>query len=89
MVQNVIFLPSTGASGGILMAASERFFRVGNPHLTDNTVSGTLTMLSENKEWSITGVYGPQSDNEKNIVNARNNKPETNYAPCMAIAGRF
>jgi hypothetical protein len=65
MAQNVIFLPSTGASGGILMAASERFFRLDNPHLTDNTVSGTLTMLSENKEWSITGVYGPQSDNEK------------------------
>jgi hypothetical protein len=59
MAQNVIFLPSTGASGGILMAASERFFRLDNPHLTDNTVSGTLTMLPENKEWSITGVYGP------------------------------
>lgn len=65
MSQNMAFLPSVGASGGILLAASERYFRLDNPHLTTNTVSATITMLSDNKEWSITGVYGPQSDSEK------------------------
>jgi hypothetical protein len=45
-------------------------------------------MLSDNKEWSITGVYGPQVDNE-NHIHAGNYTPETIHAPSMAAAGRF
>jgi hypothetical protein len=30
-----------------------------------NTVSATITMLAENKTWTLTGVYGPQSDKDK------------------------
>jgi hypothetical protein len=48
-----------------LIAASERFFTLSQPQLTNNTVSAKMTMLAENKVWSITGVYGPQSDEDK------------------------
>lgn len=68
MVNNAVYLPSVGASGGILLlAASERFFNIGQPNLTMNTVSATISMLAENKEWTITGVYGPQADADKII----------------------
>lgn len=65
MVQNAFFLPSVGASGGILITASDRYFNLHTPVYSGNTVSATLRMLADNKEWSITGVYGPQTDNEK------------------------
>jgi len=65
MAANVASLPSVGVCGGILIAASERFFTVTQPYLTNNTISATITMLSENKTWTLTGVYGPQSDADK------------------------
>ena len=65
MANNVVCLPSIGASGGILIAASERFFRIQQTSLTPNTVTATITMLAENTSWSITGVYGPQADIDK------------------------
>lgn len=65
LAQNTVFLPSVGASGGILMAASAQFFTLGSPHYTTHSVSATLTMLADNTQWTITGVYGPQSDNDK------------------------
>lgn len=65
MASNVAFLPAIGVCGGILLAASERFFTISQPHLTTNTVSAKITMLAENKKWSITGVYGPQSEQIK------------------------
>ena len=65
MANNVVCLPSIGASGGILIAASERFFRIQQTSLTPNTLTATITMLAENTSWSITGVYGPQADTDK------------------------
>jgi hypothetical protein len=65
LANNVAFLPSVGARGGILIAASDHFFNISQPHLTAHTVSATITMLAENKTWTITGVYGPQSDVDK------------------------
>jgi exonuclease III len=62
MAQNFVALPSIGASGGILIAVSARFFCLDDPHLTTNTVSASLRMLADNTKWSISGVYGPQSD---------------------------
>jgi hypothetical protein len=35
---NVASLPSVGVCGGILIAASERFFTVTQPYLTNNTI---------------------------------------------------
>jgi len=65
MANNVVCLPSIGASGGILIATSERFFRIQQTSLTPNTVTATITMLAKNTSWSITGVYGPQADADK------------------------
>lgn len=65
LAQNCVTLPSIGASGGILLAASQRFFRLQHLQTTTNTVSADVVMLADNQTWSITGVYGPQSDAEK------------------------
>ena len=89
MAQNVVFLPSAGASGGILMAASERFLRLDNPHLTANTVSTTLTMMADNKKWSLTGVYGPQSDNEKVLFMQEITGLKQLMLPAWLILGDF
>jgi exonuclease III len=65
MASNAVSLPAVGVCGGILVAASERFFTLTQPFLTLNTVTAKLTMLAENKEWSISGVYGPQNEADK------------------------
>lgn len=65
MANNIVSLPSVGVYGGILIAASERFFTLSQPFLTTNTVTAKLTMLAKNKEWSISGVYGPQNEADK------------------------
>lgn len=89
MAQNMVFLPSMGASGGILLAASDRYFRLENPHTTTNTVSATLKMLSNNTEWSITGVYGPQSDNEKVLFMQEITDLKHQMLPVWLILGDF
>jgi hypothetical protein len=86
MVCNVVCLPSVGASGGILIAASEWFFKVQQTHQTLNTVSASITMLTENKVWSITGVYGPQADSDKTLFFARNQGSETTCPTRMATS---
>ena len=48
LVTNCTFLPSSGASGDILIAASERFFKLLPMQITEHTVSGRITMLEEN-----------------------------------------
>jgi hypothetical protein len=68
MAQNTYSLPSIGASGGILLAASSWFFQLDNPHVSANSISVTLTMLADNRKWSLTRVYGSQSDQEKVIL---------------------
>jgi hypothetical protein len=55
LATNVAFLPAVGV-WGILIAAYERFFTLSQPLLTTNTILARLTMLVENKVWSITGV---------------------------------
>lgn len=89
MAQNVAFLPSNGASGGILLAAFERFFRLDNPHLTANTISASLTMLSDNRVWSLTGVYGPQSDAEKLLFMEEIKNLKTHMLPAWLLLGDF
>lgn len=67
MIDNIAVLPSIGASWGILIAASNHFFNLSQPHATAHTISTTVTMLAEQKTWTMTGVYGPQTDAEKLI----------------------
>jgi len=71
------------------MAASERFFKLGNPHLTPNSVSATLTILADNKEWSLTGVYGPQSDNDKMLFMQEITNLKQLMLPAWLLLGDF
>ncbi|KAM0825513.1 hypothetical protein ACQ4PT_069506 [Festuca glaucescens] len=62
---NYAFLPSIGTSGGIILSVSDAFFTLSDVHVTANTLSASITMLSEGTTWSITCVYGPQGESEK------------------------
>lgn len=64
---NFCFLPSCGASGGILIAAKNNILQVQNPLLTVNTISATLFDIKRQTSWMVTGVYGPQGDLEKKM----------------------
>jgi hypothetical protein len=89
MAQNFVSLPSAGASGGILIAVSDRFFKLQNPRVTANTISATITMLAENIDWSITGVYGPQADNEKILFMKEIADPKQQMLPAWLLLGDF
>jgi exonuclease III len=89
MAQNMAYLPSIGTSRGVLIAASDRYFRVDNPYTTVNTVSATIKMLSDNKECSITGVYGPQSDSEKHLFMQEINELKSQMLPTWLLLGDF
>jgi len=65
LARNCSFLPSIGAAGGILMAMSDQFFSMSPLQTTNHSVSAEITMLEENVTWCLTGVYGPQNDQEK------------------------
>jgi exonuclease III len=59
---NFAYRPSIGTSGGILLAVSDAHFSLSNVHITANSVSASVTALSDGSAWSITCVYGPQGD---------------------------
>lgn len=89
LAKNAVFLPSTGASGGILLAASDRFFRLTNTHQNTNSISATITLLADNKEWSITGVYGPQSDSDKILFMQEITDLKQHMLPAWLVLGDF
>jgi hypothetical protein len=64
---NYTTLPAQGVGGGILLAANEHFFTLHTPHFTAHTVSADIVMHADNKTWTVTRVYVPQEDNEKEI----------------------
>ncbi|WVZ96688.1 hypothetical protein U9M48_042292 [Paspalum notatum var. saurae] len=64
-LNNMAVLPATDTRGGILLAASEDYFTLSQISTTTYTVSALVTMKSDNSNWWITGVYGPQSDSDK------------------------
>lgn len=40
-------------------------FDLQNCHTTTNTVSADVVMRADDTTWTVTGVYGPQGDEEK------------------------
>jgi exonuclease III len=58
-------LTANGIRGGILLGVSENYFAIQNHHATAYTISTDVPMKADNTTWTITGVYGPQDDNEK------------------------
>jgi exonuclease III len=64
-VQNYSFLPSRGASGGILIAVSDNHIRLISSSHSENALTVKLQMLNDAMEWHLTGVYGPQAETDK------------------------
>ncbi|KAM0822740.1 hypothetical protein ACQ4PT_071319 [Festuca glaucescens] len=64
-IANYAFLPAIGTSGGMILSVSDAFFTLSDVHVSANTLSASITMLSEGTSWSITCVYGPQSESDK------------------------
>jgi exonuclease III len=62
---NYAFIPAIGTSGGMILSVSHAFFTISNVHATANTLSASITMLSEGTTWSISCVYGPQGESDK------------------------
>lgn len=48
-----------------------------------------MTMLADNRKWSLTGVYGPQLDQEKVLFMQEITDPKTTHAPGVANTGRL
>lgn len=64
--ENFIFLPAAGSRGGILIACSDDFEIAAVPLAVGvHSVSGTVRCKADGATWSITGVYGPQLEEEK------------------------
>lgn len=63
--KNYTMLPANGVRGGILLAANEHYFQLQNFHGTTYTVSADVIMRADNTTWTITGVYGPQDNHDK------------------------
>lgn len=64
-MENFVFLPAQGARGGILLAVQEDHYSILSSDLGVHSVTATIKANSQNVEWSITAVYGPQGDNDK------------------------
>jgi hypothetical protein len=63
--EKISFLPTTGTCGGILIAVSKSHSRLVSSYYTRNTLTVRIQMLNDGVEWSLTGVYGPQSEVDK------------------------
>lgn len=61
-----IFLPADGTKGGILLACNSDFDITNEPNAVGSySITGTIRDKSNNEDWSISGVYGPQEEGEK------------------------
>lgn len=64
-IDNYSYLPAEGVRGGILIAVSDLHFKLMSSVATKNTISVCLQMLENGDEWSLTSVYGPQGNHDK------------------------
>jgi exonuclease III len=89
MLNNCALLPASGSAGGILIAETEKYFSLEPLVTTQHTISATITMLAENISWSITGVYGPQSDPDKRLFLQEIEALKSSMQPEWLILGDF
>jgi exonuclease III len=64
-MDNFVFLPSVGSSGGVLLAVCADHYSITSSEVGVHTVTATVSACSGTVSWSITAVYGPQGDAEK------------------------
>ena len=61
LVNQVVQLPSQGASGGIIIASDADFFDMALLHCSSPySISVRISSKLEDEVWDLTGVYGPQ-----------------------------
>jgi exonuclease III len=58
-------LPAIGTCEGIIVACSDENYTLSQIDIRHFSVTVTLTRRGDNAAWSLTGVYCPQSDNDK------------------------
>jgi exonuclease III len=61
------FLTASGTRGGILVAYKDSTLQLLNTILTNHIISITVIDARTNRNWSFTGVYGPQGELEKKM----------------------
>jgi hypothetical protein len=61
------FLPASGTSGGILIIVFEDHYKLVSSNHTRFTLTVNIQMLNGGEEWTLTGVYGPQSEAENGL----------------------
>lgn len=62
--ENFLYLPAAGTRGGILLAWDATVVQVSTPHYTANTPTPLVRSLDD-QQWWVTGICGPQLDNDK------------------------
>jgi exonuclease III len=65
LASQIVCLPASRTAGGVLIAASDRLFSLNHLYTTEHTITANICSLADNTNWSITGVYDPQSDEDK------------------------
>jgi hypothetical protein len=83
------YLPSVGASGGLLIAWNEHLFQRHIFHVNDYSISIQFTSTQSGETWYLTNVYGPcQPDIRSDFINWFHNFPMDDDA-CWLILGDF
>lgn len=73
----------------ILIAVSDNHFRLLSSSSTTNTISACIQSLQNGEEWSLTSVYGPQGNQEKEQFITELKEIRVNMLDKWLIAGDF
>lgn len=63
--EDFFYLPADQTRGGILLAWRRDKIQLTNPSLCDYHITATVSSGDGDAHWWITGVYGPQGDDDK------------------------
>jgi exonuclease III len=90
LAAQTMHLPSQGASGGILIACDPDFFDMSTiAYASTFSITVRIKSRSEDQEWDLTGVYGPQNENEKLAFLSELRNIQSLMRPEWAILGDF
>ena len=64
-VATYAYLLAQGTRGGVIVACSHDLYTLQSVTTGQYSISAIITSRADNSQWSITGVYGPQEDQEK------------------------
>lgn len=86
----MVHLPSLGVSDGILIASYTDFFDIDIiPCASTYSISVRISSKLEDEIWDLTGVYGPQPENDKMIFISELRNIHNMIWPEWVILGHF